>query len=62
MGWESSIVVRFGLVSLLQDQQWFMASVSRFSSGYNLHRFSDALGLVMSMYFTYCINICHGVF
>ena len=47
IGWESSDVVRFCLGPHIQGQTMvLLALVSCLSGGYNLHRFSDALGLV----------------
>ena len=43
MGWESFAVVRFDLGPLLQCLNGFL------SGGYNLHRFSDAIGLVFNV-------------
>ena len=62
MGWESSGVVRFDLGPLLEGQMRTVKLKSAYNlliigprglvhclyGGYNLHRFSDALGLVLS--------------
>ena len=52
MGRESSDVVRFDLGPLLQGQmrRGSLALESCLSSGYNLHCFSDALGLVFMLF------------